>query len=197
MTLTFAPGTVGYLLTMLRGTWHDHITISDLAGNPLTIDEHAGSPGAAPFDNLVYIDFDGEHYTQTNVTFRGRPLHVRTFTGRMNAGILHFDSLGPHDPGHIGVAAGINVLAFLPGAITDALQRYTEPDFITLHSPHHRTRSTVLYRGGTPLRSLFAQGTRIAPTAAQRSPDDPRGQQGSVHENRSTTQVFTRSQAQE
>lgn len=194
MTTSFAPGTVGYLLSMLCGVWHDHVTISDLAGNPLAYDDHAGSPGAAPFDNLVYIDFDGEFYSQTNVTFRGRPLHTRSFSGRLKAGVLYFDSLGPQDPGHIGVAAGTNVLAFVPGTINDALKRYAEPDFITLHSPHQRTRSTVLYRDGVPLRCLFAQGTKIAASAGQRLPDDPRGQHGSVHELRSITQVFSQSQ---
>jgi len=188
--MAFSPGTVGYMLTMMQGTWHDHIELYDLSGAPIDMDEKAGSPGASPFDNLVYIDFDGENYTQTNVTFRGRPLHVRTFTGKLINGILHFDKLGPNDPGHIGVAAGNNILAFVPGKISDALKRYTEPDFLFIEPPHKRTRSTVLYRDGEAIRTLHAQGLKVAPTAARRHRDDPRGIEGAVHEIRSITQVF-------
>lgn len=186
----FAPASVGYMLTMMRGVWHDHIELYDLSGKPIALDEKAGSPGASPFDNLVYIDFDGENYVQTNVTFLGRPLHTRTFTGKLVEGILRFDKLGPNDPGHIGVSAGNNVLAFLPAKIDDSLKRYTEPDFLFLSPPDRRTRSTVLYRDGVAVRSLHAQGHKIAPLATQRVPHDPRGHNGEVHEIRSTTQVF-------
>ena len=188
--MSFAVGTVGYMLTMMTGTWHDHIQLYDLAGNPIDIDEKAGSPGASPFDNLVYIDFDGENYTQTNVTFRGRPLHVRTFTGKLVKGVLHFDPLGPLDPGHIGISAGNNVLAFVTAGISDAMKRYSEPDFLFLEPPNKRTRSTVLYRDSVAVRTLHAQGYKLAPTASRRHPDDPRGLEGDVHEIRSTTQVF-------
>lgn len=188
--MRFEAGTVGYMLKMMVGVWHDHIDLYDLAGHPIELDEHSGSPGASPFDNLVYIDFDGENYVQTNVTFNGRPLHVRTFTGKLVNGVLHFDKLGPDDPGHIGIAAGNNVLAFVPAQISDALKRYSEPDFIFLEPPNKRTRSTVLYRGGLPVRTLHAQGYKLAPLPTQRHVNDPRGIEGSVHDVRSTTQVF-------
>ncbi len=189
--MSFAVGTVGYMLNMMNGIWHDHIELYDLSGSPIDRDEEAESPGASPFDNLVYIDFDGEHYIQTNVTFRGRPLHVRTFTGRLIDGILHFDKLGPDAPLHIGVSAGNNVLAFMPAEINDALKRYSEPDFVFLEPPNKRTRSTVLYRDTKAIRSLHAQGYKLAPTATHRHADDPRGLDGDVHEKRSSTQVFT------
>lgn len=188
--MAFAPATVAYMLTMMVGVWHDHIELYDLAGQPLAEDLKAGSPGKAPFDNLVYIDFDGENYIQTNVTFRGRPLHIRTFTGRLIEGVLHFDQLGPQDPGHIGVSAGNNVLAFLPARIDDSMKRYSEPDFLFLQPPNQRTRSTVLYRDGLAIRSLHAQGYKVAPLPSRRHPDDPRGLEGDVHEIRSTTTVF-------
>ena len=68
------PGTVADTLTRMRGVWHDHVEVYDLAGNPLSEDALSGTPGPAPFDNLVYVDFDGFIYRQTNVTFRGRPI---------------------------------------------------------------------------------------------------------------------------
>ncbi|MBL8045761.1 MAG: hypothetical protein JNL09_04425, partial [Anaerolineales bacterium] len=74
-------GSVAHTLTQMCGVWHDHIEVFDLAGNPLALDEHSGTPGASPWDNLVYVEFDGETYRQTNVTFHGRPLHVRSFAG--------------------------------------------------------------------------------------------------------------------
>ena len=188
--MTFAPGTVGYMLNILNGVWHDHITLYDLTGHPIVNDAHSGSPGASPFDNLVYINFDGETYRQTNVTFAGRPLHVRSFTGKLIDGVLHFDKLGPNDPGHIGIAAGNNILAFVPAQISDALKRYSEPDFIFIDPPNNRTRSTVLYRDGNAVRTLHAQGYKIAPQANQRLTNDPRGLEGDVHDIRSTTQVF-------
>ena len=186
----FAPGTVGYLLNLMNGVWHDHINLYDLAGKPIELDMKAGTPGASPFDNLVYIEFDGIHYKQTNVTFKGRPLHVRSFTGKLIEGVLHFDKLGPNDPGHIGVAAGYNVIAFMPQIINDSLKKYTEPDFITIFSPQQRARSTLLYRDGVPVRTLHAQGYKVAPIANRRVPSDPRGEAGDVHDDRSETQVF-------
>ena len=55
----FPVGSVGHNLMQMRGVWHDHVEIFDLAGKPLEDDPLSGTPGAAPFDNLVYIDFDG------------------------------------------------------------------------------------------------------------------------------------------
>lgn len=186
----FPIGSVGHNLMLMRGVWHDHVEIFDLAGRPLAEDVHSGSPGAAPFDNLVYIDFDGHIYRQSNVTFRGRPLHTRTFTGQLVDGVLVFDRLGPDAPEHIGVSGGPGVLFFVARHQEAALQRYSEPDCIRLLSPHLRTRTTVLYRNGTAVRTLTANGSKIAPTANRRVPDDPRGPDGDVHEVRGATEVF-------
>ncbi len=190
----FPIGSVAHTLMQMRGVWHDHVEIFDLAGNPLADDAHSGSPGPAPYDNLVYIDFDGEIYTQTNVTFRGRPLHAKTFSGKLIDGILVFDRLGPEAPVHIGVSGGPGILFFLARDITEALQRYSEPDCVRLLGPGQRTRTTVLYRGGTAVRTLTAYGQKLAPTAAHRVADDPRGQNGPVHAMRSNTKVFEKTQ---
>jgi hypothetical protein len=183
-------GTVAHTLTLMSGVWHDHVEVFDLAGNPLAEDVHSGTPGAAPWDNLVYIEFDGEHYRQTNVTFNGRPLHVRSFAGRLIDGVLVFNKLGPEAPEHIGVSGGAGVLFFCPRAVDEAWQRYSEPDCIRLIGPGQRTRTTVLYRNGVAVRTLTAYGTKVAPLADRRVSWDPRGSDGPVHNLPSETQVF-------
>ena len=66
----FPVGSVGHNLMLLRGTWHDHIELYNLDGTPLEDDSGAGSgsPGPGPFDNLVYIDFDGENFALTTAS---------------------------------------------------------------------------------------------------------------------------------
>ncbi len=186
----FAPGTVGDTLTRMRGVWHDHVEIFDLAGHPLAEDAQGGSPGPAPFDNLVYVDFDGLTYRQTNVTFCGRPIHARAFSGRMVDGVLVFDTLGPEAPEHIGVSGGPGILFFIARVVDDAMRRYSEPDCVRLIGSGERTRTTVLYRGGIAVRTLTAWGQRLAPTADRRLPWDPRGPDGDPHETRRDTFVF-------
>lgn len=176
-------------LMLMRGVWHDHVELHDLAGRPLEHDPWGGTPGPAPYDNLIYIDFDGERYLQTNVTFRGRPLHVRSFTGAVRDGILHFDPLGPNDPGHIGVSGGPGVIVYAPNAVTDAWQRYSEPDVIHVDEAR-RTRVTILYRNGAAVRTLTARGVKLSPVADRRVSFDPRGADGPVHEPRDITRVF-------
>jgi hypothetical protein len=188
--MKFPVGSVGYNLALMRGVWHDHLELFELDGAPRHEDAQGGQPGASPFDNLVYIDFDGETYRQTNVTFRGRPLHVRSFTATLREGILHFDKLGPQDPGHVGVSGGPGVLIFTPQAIDESWQRYSEPDYIRLIGPDQRTRNTMLYRDGKLVRTLSVTGYRLAPVADRRMPFDPRGAEGPVHEIRSVTEVF-------
>lgn len=183
-------GTVAHTLLRMSGIWHDHVEVFDLAGNPLAEDVHSGTPGAAPWDNLVYIDFDGVYYRQTNVTFKGRPLHVRSFSGVLHEGVLVFNKLGPEAPDHIGVSGGLGVLFFIPRAVDAAWQRYNEPDCIRLIGDHHRTRTTVLYRNGLAVRTLTANGAKIAPRADQRVSFDPRGPEGPVHSLPSETLVF-------
>ncbi|HUN21508.1 MAG TPA: hypothetical protein PK299_00090 [Anaerolineales bacterium] len=184
------PGTVAHTLMMMNGIWHDHIELFDLMGNPLPYDDFSGTPGAAPFDNLVYIHFDGETYLQTNVTFAGRPLHVRSFSGKIIDGVLVFDRLGPQAPEHIGVSGGYGILIYAPRQVDEAWQRYNEPDYIRILSPGVRTRTTILYRHGMAVRTLTAHGTLLSPVANQRVSWDPRGAEGAVHNIRSSTQVF-------
>jgi hypothetical protein len=184
------PGTVSATLFRMCGVWLDHIQVFDLAGQALAADEASGTPGPAPWANLVYVDFDGTRYRQTNVTVRGRAPHHRSFTGTLVDGVLVFDKLGPDAPEHIGLSGGPDVLIFTPRQLDDAWQRYAEPDVIRLDGPGRRTRHTVLYRGGRAVRSLLAEGTRLAATAVRRVDEDPRGEGGPVHEERRPTEVF-------
>lgn len=189
--LSFPPGSVGHALALMRGVWHDRIETFHLDGSPLAHDPWSGAPGDSPFDNLVYIDFDGQNYWQTNVTFAGRPFHARSFTARLKNGVLYFDKLGPDAPQHIGISGGVGVLWFLAETNTDApLARYSEPDCITLDGFDRRVRMTVLYRNGTAVRTLTARGVKLFPNAATRHPLDPRGPDGPVHEVRSVTYVY-------
>lgn len=181
---TFPIGSVGYNLMQLRGTWHDHIELYNLDGTPLDDDSTAGSgsPGPGPFDNLVYIDFDGDRFSLTNVHIRGRAPSAKTFTGAMEGDLLVFDQLGPGAYENIGMSGGPGILTFNArklGAPTDV---YMEPDFIMLTAPGERVRHTVLYREGEAVRTLTAKGTRLSPCCDSRHPLDPRGEEGPVHE---------------
>ncbi len=190
MTLT---GSVVDTLLRMRGVWHDTLHAFCLDGTPMEDDRHGSVRGAYPYDNLVYVDFDGQRYRQTNVTFRGRPVRTRTFEAEIRDGCLRFASLGPDDPGHVGVSAGPGRLMFVPDS-TDhpGLARYSEPDFVELTGPGTRQRTTVLYRGGRVVRTLAVSGVRLAATADRRLADDPRGPDGPVHEpTRSVTHAFT------
>ena len=177
-------------LAAMVGVWHDRLVAYAPDGTEVTDDPHGGVPGPFPYDNLVYVDFDGHRYTQTNVTFRGRPVHARTFRGVIDGGVLRFDSLGPDDPGHIGVAAGPGTLVYVAERNDDdAVMRYDEPDFIKL-SGDQRVRTTVLYRHGVVVRTMTASGTRLTTHTTRRIDWDPRGADGSVHEAPSSTQVY-------
>lgn len=183
-------GSVAHTLTLMNGVWHDHIETFNLDGTPLAHDPYSGTPGDSPFDNLVYIDFDGEHYKQTNVTFKGRPLHIRSFAGKLIDGVLVFNKLGPDAPEHIGISGGYGILIFAPRNIDEAWQRYSEPDWIKLNGIHERIRTTILYKNGVATRTLTAIGYKIAPTADRRVSFDPRGAEGDVHNLPSETLVY-------
>jgi len=180
----FPVGSVGYNLMLLRGTWHDHIELYNLDGTPLDDDSSAGSgsPGPGPFDNLVYIDFDGEQLSLTNVHIRGREAAAKTFTGRMRDDLLVFDPLGPGAYENIGMSGGPGILTFNARQLDKSTDVYMEPDFIMLTAPGERVRHTVLYRQGEAVRTLTAKGTRLWPTCDRRHPLDPRGEVGPVHE---------------
>ena len=179
---TFPIGSVGYNLMLLRGTWHDHVELFELDGQPLGEDTAAGSPGPSPFENLVYIDFDGERLALTNVHLRGRALSAKTFTGELRDGLLIFDSLGPGAYENVGMSGGPGVLTFTARQLGKSTDVYIEPDFIVVTAPGQRTRHTVLYRDGKAIRTLTAKGTRLAPTCDARHALDPRGAEGPVHE---------------
>ena len=180
----FPVGSVGYNLMLLRGTWHDHIELYNLDGTPLDDDSAAGSgsPGPGPFDNLVYIDFDGAKLWLTNVHIRGREPAAKTFSGKMRDDLLVFDPLGPGAYENIGMSGGPGILTFNARNLGAATDTYMEPDFIMLTAPGERVRHTVLYRSGAAVRTLTARGTRLWPSCDRRHPLDPRGESGPVHE---------------
>ena len=180
----FPIGSVGYNLMLLRGTWHDHIELYNLDGTPLDDDSSAGSgsPGPGPFDNLVYIDFDGRKLSLTNVHLRGREASAKTFTGTMRDDLLVFDPLGPGAYENVGMSGGPGILTFNARKLGPATDTYMEPDFIMLTAPGERVRHTVLYREGEAVRTLTAKGTRLVPTCDERHHLDPRGPSGAVHE---------------
>ncbi len=181
---TFPIGSVGYNLMLMRGTWHDHVETYHLDGRPLGNDTDAGSgtPGPSPFDNLVYIDFDGQTLTLTNVHIRGRETLAKTFTGQMKDDLLVFDPLGSGAYENIGMSGGPGILTFNARRLDKACDVYMEPDFIALTAPGERIRHTVLYKDGVATRTLTARGTRLLPTCDTRHPIDPRGAEGDVHE---------------
>lgn len=189
----FPIGSVGHNLTLLRGTWHDHIELYNLDGTALEDDSAAGSgtPGPGPFDNLVYIDFDGHKLTLTNVHIRGREVAAKTFCGRMEGSILVFDSLGPGAFRNIGMSGGPGILTFNASHLDQATDVYMEPDVIVLTAPGERIRHTVLYRNGEACRTLTARGTRLWPTCERRHPLDPRGAEGPVHEEPFSSNIWS------
>jgi len=187
--MNFPIGSVGYNLTLMRGIWHDRCELFELDGTSRFHDTQGGTPGASPYENLVYIDFDGENYRQTNVTFRGRPIHVRSFQAKVKDGILRFNQLGEGDAGHVGISGGAGILIFTPMMIDESWLRYSEPDFIRLDG-NNRTRHTMLYRDGKLVRTLNVVGHRLAPVASRRVSFDPRGADGEVHDIQSVTEVF-------
>ncbi len=189
--MNFPIGSVAYNLDLMSGIWHDYCELFELDGSPLDNDLQGGTPGKSPYENLVYIDFDGENYRQTNVTFAGRPLHVRSFEAKLVDGILRFGKLGEGDGGHVGVSGGEGILIFTPMLIDDSWERYSEPDFICINGDT-RTRNTMLYRNGKLVRTLSVVGQRLSPVADKRWSFDPRGEIGEVHDIQSVTQVFKR-----
>ena len=189
----FPVGSVGYNLMLLRGTWHDHIELYNLDGTPLDDDSTAGSgsPGPGPFDNLVYIDFDGEQLSLTNVHIRGREAAAKTFTGRMRDELLVFDPLGPGAYENIGMSGGPGILTFNARQLDPSTDVYMEPDFIMLTAPGERVRHTVLYRNGEAVRTLTAKATRLWPSCERRHPLDPRGEDGPVHEQPFSSSIWS------
>lgn len=186
-------------LASMVGVWHDHLTAHAPDGAEIVDDVHGGVPGPFPYDNLVYVDFDratGE-YRQTNVAFRGRDPHVRTFEADVTDGVLRFRRLGPEAPHHVGISAGPGLIWFVSESVLDeGLTRYCEPDFITVHG-NTRTRDTVLWRHGALARTLHVDGTRLSTDTSRRHELDPRGPGHASHEARSTTTHYLSTTEQE
>lgn len=182
-------GGVAHTLDRMRGAWRERVEVFAPDGAPLAADDRSGSPGPAPYERLVYVDFDGAEYRQTNVAARGGEVSARTFAGAMRDGVLVFRALGPGAPEHIGVSGGAGVLVFTARELA-ARPRYHEPDWIYLMDEETRIRTTVLYRDGVVVRTLTARGARASGSAARRVPSDPRGAEGTVHEAPGQTEVF-------
>jgi len=178
----YPTGSVAYNLGLLHGTWHDTVEIFELDGSELSEDSLAGSPGDSPFENLVYIDFDGKSLKLTNVHIRGREPAAKTFTGSMRDGLLVFDELGPGAYENVGMSGGPGILTFGPRELNRATDVYAEPDFIIVTAAGKRTRHTVLYRHGKAIRTLTARGERLVESCDTRHELDPRGIEGPVHE---------------
>ena len=179
-------------LALFRGVWHDVITAHRPDGAELELDEFGGSPGPVPYEQLVYLDFDGARLTQTNVVLRGREPHSRTFGGSIVDGVLVFDRLGPDAPRMLGVSGGPGVLVFLPERVDDAaIKRFHDPDYIRHLGGDQRTRTTTLYRDGVLRRVLTVRGTRVSADPTRRLDWDPRGASGPVHDGTIVTHVYT------
>jgi hypothetical protein len=185
-------GDVAETLSRMAGVWHDKITLYHLDGTPLDDDTQAGSgtPGASPFENLVYISFDGQDFALTNVHIQGRPMSAKTFRGSMRDGLMVFDPLGEGAFENVGVSGGPGILTFNALRLDKACDVYMEPDFIILTGPKERVRHTVLYRGGLALRTLTARGQKLSHDANVRHPLDPRGPNGPVHEETFTSTIW-------
>ena len=180
----FEYGSVGDNLSRMAGVWHDHIDLYNLDGSPLDDDSLVGSgtPGPGPFENLVYLDFDGSNLLLTNVHIKGREVAAKTFSGQMRDNLLVFDPLGPGAYENIGMSGGPGILTFNARAMDRATDVYMEPDFIILTGTDQRVRHTVLYRGGVAVRTLTARGKRLSSDCSRRHSLDARGSTGAVHE---------------
>jgi len=173
-------------LALFRGVWLDLVSAYHPDGTPMDRDlpsGRGGEPGGFPYQQLVYLDFDGRRLTQTNVVVRGRAPAARTFHAGIVDGILVFDPAGLEEPGTVGVSGGPGVLVLLPARVdTPEHRRFADPDYVRYLGGDQRTRTTTLYRDGELKRILTVAGTRIHPDPSVRVPWDPRGPEGPVHD---------------
>jgi len=190
-------------LASMVGVWHDVLTAYDTHGAALSDDPFGGVAGPFPYENLVYCDFDGITWTQTNVTFRGRPVHQRTFVADVADGTLAFRRLGPDAPLHVGVSGGPGLIWFVAESLAEpGVQRYCEPDLIRIDlppestgEPARRWRTTVLWRDGRLVRPMLVEGVRLTTDTSRLHELDPRGAVhdqpvAPVHGERSQTQQY-------
>lgn len=175
----------------MRGVWRDRLQAFDPHGNEIVDDRAGGAPGPFPYENLVYVDFDGARYTQTNVVLDGRPFHQRTFTAAVADGVLRFDALGPDAPDHVGISGGPGLIWFVAERTTDqGLARYAEPDLIRIEG-RRRWRNTVLWRHAELARTLHVTGELLSDDPTRQHDLDPRGKNHPVHGERSTTHNYS------
>ena len=179
-------------LLLFRGVWHDQISAYSPAGVELADDPLGGSPGPVPYEQLVYLDIEGDQFIQTNVVLRGRDPHARTFRGSIVDGVLIFDRLGPNAPEMVGVSGGPGVLVFAPRRIDEqGTTRFHDPDYIRHLGGNQRTRTTTLYRDGELVRVLTVMGSKISTDPTQRVPQDPRGATRPVHQSTTVSDVYS------
>ncbi len=178
------PNSVSSTLLAMRGVWHDVIHLYELDGSELKNDANAGSgtPGDSPFENIVYLDFDGTNLTLTNVHIKGRPVAAKTFTGKIVNDLLVFDPLGKGAYENIGMSGGAGIITFNARQLSRATDIYMEPDFIMQLSPTERVRHTVLYRHKMAARTLTAKGKKLSDDCSIRHAVDPRAEGENVHE---------------
>ena len=188
-------------LLALVGVWHDVLVAYDDRSTALTEDPFGGVAGPFPYENLVYVDFDGSTYVQTNVTFRGRPFHTRTFEADVSDAQLAFRRLGPDAPLTIGVSGGPGLIWYVPQSLASpGVHRYCEPDLIRIDGDR-RTRSTVLWRNDVLVRPMLVTGTRLTADTTRFHALDPRhsehadrtdrtDEQDAVHGERSVTTQY-------
>ncbi len=193
ITTEFTPGSVEHNLAQLAGVWHDRIDLYNLDGSPLDDDSLVGSgtPGPGPFENLVYVDFNGRELLLTNVHIKGREIAAKTFSGRIRDSLLVFDPLGPGAYENIGMSGGPGILTFNARELDQATGVYMEPDFIILTGPDSRVRHTVLYRNGIAVRTLTARGDRVGTDCSVRHAMDARGAEGPVHETPFSSNIWS------
>jgi len=181
-----SAASVAETLASFHGVWLDLVAAFHPDGSPMDLDvphPSGAAPGAFPYQQLVYVDFDAEtgRLTQTNVMLRGRE-GSRTFRGGMSGGVLRFDPTGLEAPNTIGVSGGPGVLVLLPERVDlDSHRRFADPDYVRYLGGDQRTRTTTLYRDGELKRVLTVSGTRVHTDPSRRLDWDPRGPEGPVH----------------
>ena len=177
-------------LGALVGVWRDHLSAVDQNGIAIAYDPHGGVPGEFPYENLVYIDFDGDNFVQTSVVLSGRDTAVRTFEAKRVDETLVFTPLGPGAPRIVGVSPVLGHLWFVADDIVhDGISRYAEPDHIRVDGDH-RWRDTVLWRHGTIVRVMHVRGELLTRDTSRRLDIDPRGVSGRVHDIRSEVEMY-------